>query len=883
MAARPLIAGVICLVVLGVGSAIYLFKDSLFRPGSPPSVVDSGIGAARQPPRLPKPGPPPEPLTPGGAASAPAASSGPSGAQLSSAAEPADLTNKPGQPKQTAGASAGDAIANATPGRVDEIAPPSPPSINAGVKPAPESSANDRTAPPADVAVTQPEAQSPAVARPGGAPANLVGGSSPKDETAPPAKVSENASKGDTAPPSNVEAKPMAPATQPTGSPANPIAEQPAAAEKQPASPAVKPGTGPNVESSAKVAESIAAAATTLIPRPAGARVEPIDEGAPRVETKPATPPIEPPAGSQPGFVSETPTKIEASTVPPPAKPIAEIQPKEETAPATKVAESATAAVGPPVEPPASSPAGPLAETPAKIETQTVPSKTTPVAEPPAKVETPAQAATAAPSVEPSASSRTGPVSETPAKAEMQEAPFPAKPAAESSAKDETPPPPPIGALAGPLPESLAKTETPAVSPPDKPIAERPTKDETAAPVQPPSNLAAAPVAESSAPVETRRNGQESKPIVTGAAPPLPSPPASGDAKPREPAPTPDAVASNAADEGRAGASAGQLAAIVPPRAPQAMLAIDDATVGKDYAADLPPFSDPGGAKGISLHVEPPPPEGLSFRDLGSGFGEISGRPTKPGQFAFDVVASNNVGGAARMTTKINVAPAPPEPKPPPAKSEPSAQVAALEPEDKTARFLRGFDGGPCFLARAGAAIGASITIEGVGAEKQIFQRFYASFLHDVGAEPTLNVRLIASPQCPVVGLIAAAQSDRAAAPTIKLAAFDVPRGKPLAGAIGAVAGRRFELLLITNDGFAHKIASRGLASDPIASFSVPITPDAGSIGVLQILVAIASSKPLDALAAFRSGPAAEILPKVAAQLGPTDAALNVEYFKFLK
>ena len=313
------------------------------------------------------------------------------------------------------------------------------------------------------------------------------------------------------------------------------------------------------------------------------------------------------------------------------------------------------------------------------------------------------------------------------------------------------------------------------------------------------------------------------------------------------------------------------------------MLAIDDATVGKDYAADLPPFSDPNGAKGIALHVEPGPPEGLSFIDLGSGFGEISGKPTKPGQFAFDVVASNNVGGAARMTTKINVAPAPPEPKPQPPKSDANQQVAALEPMDKAARFLRGFDGGPCFLARAAAAVGDSIAIEGVGAEKQAFQRFYASFVHDVGVEPTLTVRLIASSQCPAVGLIAAAQSDRAVAPTIKLAAYDVPRGKPLAGSIGALAGRRLDLLLITNDGLAHKIVSRGLASDQSALFSVPITPDAGSIGALQILVAIASSKPLDALAAFRSGPAADILPKVAAQLGPTDAALNVEYFKFLK
>ncbi|MGO9758014.1 MAG: hypothetical protein ACLPNY_15535 [Roseiarcus sp.] len=325
------------------------------------------------------------------------------------------------------------------------------------------------------------------------------------------------------------------------------------------------------------------------------------------------------------------------------------------------------------------------------------------------------------------------------------------------------------------------------------------------------------------------------------------------------------------------------VAAIVPLRAPQAMLALDDATVGKDYAADLPPFSDPSGAKGVALHVEPAPPDGLSFADLGSGFGALSGRPTKPGRFAFDVVASNSLGGAARMTAKINIAPAPPEPKTPSPKSDAGQQVATLEPMDRAARFLRNFDGGPCFLARAGGPIGNSIAVEGVGAEKQVFQRFYQSFVRDVGLEPELAARLISAPQCPVVGLIAAAPSDRAVMPTIKLAAYDLPRGKPLAGSIGALAGRRLDLLLITNDGFAFKIAGRNLASDQTVSFVAPITPDANSTGALQILVAIASTKPLDALAAFRSGPAADILPKVAAQLGSSEAAVGVEYFKFLK
>jgi serine/threonine-protein kinase len=323
---------------------------------------------------------------------------------------------------------------------------------------------------------------------------------------------------------------------------------------------------------------------------------------------------------------------------------------------------------------------------------------------------------------------------------------------------------------------------------------------------------------------------------------------------------------------------------MLPPRAPHTWLALEDAAVGKDYKAALPPFSDENGAKNVALRVEPNPPDGLTFVDHGAGFGEISGTPKKAGRFSFDVVASNGAG-AARMTMKINVAAPAPQPAAPPKEAgqkDAGQKVAALEPVDKAARFVRNFDGGPCFFAKAAASAGGAVTIQGVGADKQTFERFYKSFLQDVGVEPALAVRLIAPPQCPAVRLIAADPSDQSRAPTIKLANYDVPRGKPLAGVVGALGGRRLDLLLIANDGLAHKILSRG-ASDSSAAFSMPITPDAKSVGMLQILVAVASTRPLKALSTFRSGPAADILPKIAAELGAGDAGLGVEYFSFLK
>ena len=349
------------------------------------------------------------------------------------------------------------------------------------------------------------------------------------------------------------------------------------------------------------------------------------------------------------------------------------------------------------------------------------------------------------PAALPAAASLAPPV-EAPPPASPQPAPPATRPAAER-AQEPAPSAPVEARLERSEPPAAESAVSTAGSAPSKPTVEGAAKSDAPPPVGAVQNPAS-----TSPPVEPAASAQTG--IVVKSAPPAAA----------APAPQPDAAAAKSPAPNGAGAGQGQLAAIIPPRAPQPMLAIDDATVGKDYAADLPPFSDSDGAKGIMLHVEPAPPEGLSFIDRGSGFGAISGKPTRSGRYVFDVVAFNGGGGAARMTMKINVAPAPAEPKLPPQllKSDANPQVAALEPIDKAARFLGGFDGGPCFLARVGPSAGDStaargaIAIEGVGSQKEVFERFYQAFIREVGVEPTFAVRLIAPPQCPAINLIAA-------------------------------------------------------------------------------------------------------------------------------
>lgn len=409
------------------------------------------------------------------------------------------------------------------------------------------------------------------------------------------------------------------------------------------------------------------------------------------------------------------------------------------------------------------------------------------------------------------------------------------------------------------------------------------------------------------------------------AAPPKPAPPETAQKKSEPPPPAAAPVVAALPPPAAAPVVATpppHAAPAAPPRAPQSIIAMDDAVVGKDYLADLPPFSDSADIKALVLHTEPNPPQGLTFADLGSGFSQISGKPSKPGRYSFDIVAKNTSGATAHMTTTITIAPAPqpavaavapavapsppppavapnpppaapapnppssaPAPNPSPAAASPPANavVALLTPADKAATFMRSFDGGSCFLARPLTAASDSIAIQGIGSDKATFERFYGAFIHETGVEPALTVRLIGSAECPAVDLIRASGLDRAGGPKIDLEGYDVGRGKPLAGTVSNLMGRHLDLLLVSSDGNVHRLDSRAQPGGGSATFTVPITPDAASIGVLQLLLAIVSPKPVRALEEFKAGAAADILPRLRNDLPREAGELDVEFFKMVE
>ena len=314
-----------------------------------------------------------------------------------------------------------------------------------------------------------------------------------------------------------------------------------------------------------------------------------------------------------------------------------------------------------------------------------------------------------------------------------------------------------------------------------------------------------------------------------------------------------------------------------PPTAPQPAIVLDAGSVGQDYAADLPPFRAGAGGSGLALHPDPNPPDGLNFADLGGGFSQISGKPTRPGDFAFDVVAVDGAGQIARMGVRIAVASTPVS-TPSPTSASPSPTAVASHPD--AAAFLANYSGDPCFLARPAGPANDPHALVGVGADRSAFQRFDAAFRRDVGFEPKVTARLIAQAQCPALDLVRLSSGREA--PRIELANEMVGSGRPLAGTVRGLAGRRLALFLVDNDGDALALPAAVAAGGDVASFSAPLKGVDDSLGPLQLLVAIVSNSPIASLDGFKSMAVADLARKVGPEL-PRDASASLEFFKLTK
>jgi eukaryotic-like serine/threonine-protein kinase len=208
--------------------------------------------------------------------------------------------------------------------------------------------------------------------------------------------------------------------------------------------------------------------------------------------------------------------------------------------------------------------------------------------------------------------------------------------------------------------------------------------------------------------------------------------------------------------------------------------------------------------------------------------------------------------------------------------------VAPASAEEKAKAFIARFDGGECFLVEPLPGSTKAHEYQAVGRAIEPFRRFDSGYKREVGVEANLRVAPITAEQCPALDLVRLAGPGRPPLPRLTLKNYEVGPGQPLLGTISNLKGRRLYLVLVDNDGLAHRLEAKADASGDSATFSVPLTADASSVGPMQMLLAIVSDKPIPAFDSLHSANLKLIGSRLIDEARGASAAVEADFFKFV-
>ena len=211
-----------------------------------------------------------------------------------------------------------------------------------------------------------------------------------------------------------------------------------------------------------------------------------------------------------------------------------------------------------------------------------------------------------------------------------------------------------------------------------------------------------------------------------------------------------------------------------------------------------------------------------------------------------------------------------------------SPPIAPASPEEKAKAFIASFDGGECFLIEPLPGATRPHEYQAVGREIEPFRRFDAAYKREVGVEADLTVAPISAAQCPALDLVRLAAPVGQEPPRLTLKTYEVGPGKPLQGTISSLQGRHPYLVLVDNDGVAHRLEATVDASGDSATFDVPLTPDASSVGPMQMLLAVVSDKPIPTLDTLHSANLKSIASRLVDDARRASASVAADYFKFV-
>jgi hypothetical protein len=192
-------------------------------------------------------------------------------------------------------------------------------------------------------------------------------------------------------------------------------------------------------------------------------------------------------------------------------------------------------------------------------------------------------------------------------------------------------------------------------------------------------------------------------------------------------------------------------------------------------------------------------------------------------------------------------------------------------------RYVEHYDGGDCFFVAPVEVTESGARLEGYGASAQPFEALNTAFLHAIGFEADIDVRLVSPAQCRAVTILGQL---RANAPHLTLSRGP---GDVLTGTVEGFGSRNVELLVATDAGTVQNVTHLLKPGAASKAFTIVRRDIAwASAGQPQLLIVIASRLPLDTLRFDRPIAADRLFPAVLGEAARTrqPVAAMARYFK---
>jgi hypothetical protein len=205
---------------------------------------------------------------------------------------------------------------------------------------------------------------------------------------------------------------------------------------------------------------------------------------------------------------------------------------------------------------------------------------------------------------------------------------------------------------------------------------------------------------------------------------------------------------------------------------------------------------------------------------------------------------------------------------------------------DKIRSFVEHYDGGNCFFLTPVAIGEHSALIEGLGSTEGPFMALDKEFQRAMGFDPDIRVLQVTGKQCPAIAFLARLRGGNARAPRLDINQESMHSGQELNGMVDRYGTRIVDLILVSDTGAVKNVSNQLKPGTDAKTFNIGMPGTDGTAGRQpQLLIAVASSAPVDAIQLRQPAEAEQFFPNVLSDAARSGKSLSAvaRYFMLEK